>query len=58
MVAIALRKLYAKTKVGKTWNCMMFIDSRMMTGEVFLLWDQNTWNTFSGSEEQTIIKDE
>jgi hypothetical protein len=30
----------------------------MMMCEFFLLWDQNTWNTFPGSEEQTIIKDE
>ncbi len=53
MVAIGLRKLSARREVGEFCTCMMFIDGDDV---LISLRDQNTWNTFLGSELQIIIK--
>ncbi len=52
MMVTGLQKPYDKMKVGQSCTCTMFIDS------VDGCWqqDQNTWNTFLGSEYRTIIE--
>jgi hypothetical protein len=55
IVAIDLWKSYANRKAGESCTCIMFTGLRILD-EVFLLQDQNTWNTFPRSEQWTIIK--
>jgi hypothetical protein len=41
-LAMGLKKPYARTKVGESCTCVMFID--LTDGSCN--WDQYTWNTF------------